>query len=308
MQTLSIAALVLPSCGFCCWRNLQFSFCNCFCGWDLMIAKSEKELAFLYDLYVAPDWGERFAELVDTHVELPKSGRALYVAAGTGGHAMALQERAGEKLKLVCVDESDEQLELARVKAAAMKAKTSFQQESPLTLSFADDQFDLALGNASMVPQRDLRAMLSEMVRVAAPGGTVAWWLPTASSFGEFFSIYWEALLNAELEDHGVDVEHLITDLPTISDVEELADAEGLDDVQSWTAIEEFDFESGEQFLNSPLITDFLLQGWLSAVPDSARHRVIRELARIIDQERHSGEFALTLKATLVVGRKQRLQ
>ena len=39
--------------------------------------KSEKELAFLHDLYVAPDWGERFAELVDAHIKLPKEGRAL---------------------------------------------------------------------------------------------------------------------------------------------------------------------------------------------------------------------------------------
>ena len=39
--------------------------------------KSQKELAFLEDLYIATDWGERFAELIDEHVELPKEGRAL---------------------------------------------------------------------------------------------------------------------------------------------------------------------------------------------------------------------------------------
>src|SRR5688500_20350115 len=68
--------------------------------------KSPKELAFLHDLYVAPDWGERFAELVDAHVKPPREGRALYVAAGTGRHALARKERAGEKLQLVCVEES----------------------------------------------------------------------------------------------------------------------------------------------------------------------------------------------------------
>jgi len=273
-----------------------------------MTLKSEKELAFLHDLYVATDWGERFAELVDAHVELPKEGRALYVAAGTGGHAMALQERAGEKLELLCVDESEECLELARAKATAMHEKTQFQREAPLSLSLAEDRFDLVLGNASMLPAGDLRVLLSGLVRVASPGGTVAFWLPTASSFGEFFSIFWEAMLNADLEDHGVDVEHLITDLPAISEIEGLAKNEGLDDVQSWTAIEEFDYESGEQFLNSPLITDFLLHGWLSSVPEAAKERVMEELARIIDEERHSGEFSLTLKATLVVGKKGRVQ
>src|SRR3989440_11863024 len=72
--------------------------------------KSDKELAFLHDLYVATDWGERFAELVDKHVKLPKKGRALYVASGTGGHALALGERAGRDVTLVCVAESEGRL------------------------------------------------------------------------------------------------------------------------------------------------------------------------------------------------------
>src|SRR5215208_3713415 len=46
--------------------------------------KSDKELAFLHDLYVETDWGERFAELIDEHVVLPREGRALYVGSGTG--------------------------------------------------------------------------------------------------------------------------------------------------------------------------------------------------------------------------------
>src|SRR5262249_27695742 len=185
---------------------------------------------------------------------------------------------------------------------------TKFQCEAAHSLSFSDDSFDFVLGNTSMAPADDLRKVVSELVRVTAPGGTVAWWLPSASSFGEFFSIFWEALLNADLGDHSVDVEHLITDAPTISDLEQLAADEGLDDVQSWTTIEEFDYQSGEEFLNSPLITDFLLPAWLNSVPEAARGRVQEELARIIDEERHSGEFPLTMKATLVVGKKTRVQ
>jgi len=270
--------------------------------------KSEKELAFLQDLYIATDWGERFAELVDEHVELPPDGRVLYVAAGTGGHAMALQERASEKVKLLCVDGSDECLELARAKAVALHEQTEFQREDANALSFPDDQFELVLGNASLTPAADLQQMLAEMVRVAMPGATVACWLPTASSFGEFFSIYWEALLNVGLEDHSIDVENLIEELPTVRDVEVWAAREGLKDVRSWTAIEEFDYDSAEQFLNSPLITDFLLQNWLQHLPGAARSRVVQELTRIIDEERHSGDFALSVKATLVVGRKSRRQ
>jgi ubiquinone/menaquinone biosynthesis C-methylase UbiE len=273
-----------------------------------MEPKSQKELAFLQDLYVATDWGERFATLVDEHLELPKEGRALYVAAGTGGHALAVQERAGDELKLTCVDANDECLELARAKAVAFREVTEFRQEQLKTLSFEDNLFDLVMGDASLTAPGDLKTVFKEMVRVAKPGATVVWWLPTSSSFGEFFSIYWEALQNAGLQDQAGAVEHLITALPTIAEVEDWAGEFGLEGVATWMSIEEFDFESGEQFFNSPLITDFLLPNWLTLVPAPSRERVMKELAAIIDEERHSGEFALTLKATLVVGKKARVQ
>jgi ubiquinone/menaquinone biosynthesis C-methylase UbiE len=268
--------------------------------------KTDKELAFLHDLYVATDWGERFAQLVDEHVTLPAEGRALYVAAGTGGHAMALQERAGDKLSFVCVDDNDECLELARAKATAISDKAEFQRENTFSLSFADDHFDLVLGDASMVAPGNLSKMLSEMVRVATPGATVGWWLPTASSFGEFYSIYWEALQHAGLEEYYRHVENLITERPSVSQAEALSEGSGLEEVNSWTTIEEFDYQSSEQFFNSPLIEDFLLNGWLKLLPPEAQPEVTEEIAKIIDEERHAGEFALSMKATLVVGKKSR--
>ena len=266
--------------------------------------KSAKELAFLQDLFIAPDWCERFAELIDEHVKLPKEGEALYVAAGTGGHAMALQERAGEKLELLCVDENPECLELARAKATATNEQLTFDTAQLDNLGLKDNRFDLVIGNASLVSRQRVRKMFSEIVRVAAPGATIALTLPTYSSFGEFFSIYWEALHNNGLIDHESDVEQLITELPTVSDIEQLAEDEGLKDIASWTRIEEFDFESGEQFLSSPLVAEFLMHEWLALVPDDKRAALFSEISRLINEERHEAEFALSVKATLVVGQK----
>ena len=266
--------------------------------------KSDKELAFLHDLFIAPDWGERFAELIDEHVKLPAEGEALYVAAGTGGHAMALHERAGDKLQLLCVDENPECLELARAKATATSGKIIFDTAQFDRLNLKDNRFDLVIGNASLVSQQRVRKMFSELVRVAAPGATIALTLPTASSFGEFFSIYWEALHNRGLIDHESNVEQLITELPTVSDIEQLAEDEGLKDVESWTRIEEFDFESGEQFLSSPLVAEFLIHEWLALVPDDKKAELFSEISRLINEERHEAEFALSVKATLVVGQK----
>ena len=266
--------------------------------------KTDKELAFLQDLFIAPDWGERFAELIDAHVKLPKEGKALYVEAGTGGHALALHERAGEKLQLLCVDENAECLELARAKAIATDDKIGFDAARLDSLNLSDDEFDLVIGNGSLVSRQRARKMFSEMVRVAAPGATIALTLPTFSSFGEFFSIYWEALHNNGLLDYESDVEQLITELPTVSDIEQFAEDEGLTDVESFTRIEEFDFESGEQFLSSPLVSEFLMHDWLALVPEEQRAALFSEISRLINEERHEAEFAFSVKATLVVGQK----
>jgi ubiquinone/menaquinone biosynthesis C-methylase UbiE len=271
-----------------------------------METKSQKELAFLYDLYIGTDWAERLAVLVDEHVELPKEGRALYVAAGTAGHALALKER-DEELSLLCVDENPECLEIAQAKAVALHQEAEFKLENPQSLSFANDQFDLVLGDASLTPPTKLKPMLAEMVRVAKPGGRVAVWFPTAASFGEVFSIYWEALTRAGLGDHSAAVENLINELPTVATAESWADQLGLESVTSTTAVEEFDYDSGEQFLSSPLISDFLLPNWFQRVPAGDQDRVIQELTRIIDEERHDADFSLTLKATLIVGKKSRV-
>lgn len=266
--------------------------------------KSDKELAFLQDLFIAPDWGERFAELIDEHVTLPDEGKVLYAAAGTGGHAIALQERGNKKLEFLCVDENAECLELAQAKATATSEQTHFSHMPLESLALPDNQFDLVVANASLVSSRRVPSVFSELVRVAGPGGTIAVALPTASSFGEFFSVYWEALHNTGLTDQEATVEQLITELPTVSDVEQMAEDEGLRDVTSWTRIEEFDYESGEQFLNSPLVAEFLMPVWLALVPEDMRADLFQEISRIINDERHEAEFALSVKATLVVGQK----
>ena len=271
----------------------------------MSVNKSDRELAFLQDLYVATDWGERFAEVINKHVVLPKRGRALYVAAGTCGHALAMQEKMGDDVTLVCVDENEECLELGRTKAMAVRADPEFQRSQLEALSFEDDQFDLVVGDASLIAVERLPEVIAEMARVAAPGGTFALALPTYSSFGEFFSVYWEALRNLSIEDHEADVESLITELPTIAAVEKMATREGVDNVASYMQIEEFNYESGEEFLNAPLITDFLLKRWLETLPQEIPAvKVTAEIAKIIDIERQDMDFALTVKATVIVGRK----
>ncbi len=271
-----------------------------------MTQKTDKERAFLHDLFVATDWGERFSSLIDDNLKLPKQGDAVYLGSGTGGHALALAERAGPKLRLVGVDENDESVNLAKAKAKAANESMQFRRDNLEQLSLPDQQFDVVIGDCSLVALSRLPRMVTELMRIGKPGAGIAFVLPTAPSFGEFFSLYWEALHNLGLLNREGAVEELIKQVPTTPKMEELSANAGIEDLETVTVNEEFKYDSGEGFLNAPLVADFLMREWLTAVPEEWQDRVTNELVRLIDAERHDAEFTLTVKATLIKGRKAR--
>ena len=47
---------------------------------------------------------------------------------------------------------------------------------------------------------------------------------------------------------------------------------------------------------------------WLETLPPEFHEQVVKEIERLINEERHEAEFALTVKATLVMGKKSRSQ
>jgi hypothetical protein len=84
-----------------------------------------------------------------------------------------------------------------------------------------------------------------------------------------------------------------------------MARESGLEEIASWTTNEEFSFASGQEFMDSPLITDFLMPVWIESLPDQEHHQKVKdEIVRLIDEERSDMEFILTVKATLVTGGK----
>src|SRR5258708_39657420 len=56
-----------------------------------------KELAFRYDLFIAPDWRDRFDTLINENIQLPSEGEILDVNCGTGAHAIELAENLRDK-------------------------------------------------------------------------------------------------------------------------------------------------------------------------------------------------------------------
>jgi SAM-dependent methyltransferase len=263
------------------------------------MTKTRKELAFLRDLYIHDEWTKRYTDLVDKHMDLRDSENMLYINAGTGSHALAIYERFGEKTAVFATCEDEDTLVIARDKAAAVRSEVDFS-----TTRFEDDAFDAVLADASFVPSADLDSFIENTARVSRTGGDVAIFMPSAGSFGEIFSLLWEALFNADMIEHGAIVEKLIAELPPVWRIEDMAKGSGLVNINTQTAVEIFDYETSADFISSPLIADFLIPAWLEPLDDDEKERATKELALLIDAEDDTLSFRFSVKATLLTGEK----
>lgn len=252
------------------------------------------------DLYITSDWTNRFTDLVDEQWKLPKKGSFLYINTGTGNHAIAVRDKLGKDVELFAVSENQDLQKISQAKADAVRTKIKFQSFDDISLN----AFDTVLADAMLINPKKVGEFLSETVGAAKPKGDVLFFLPTAGSFGEIFSLLWEVLFNADLAQRGAEIENLITEIPTVSDAEEMAIQAGLGKIESVTKNEIFEYDTGEDFVNSPLVTDFLLPVWLNFLNEKEKKQVTKKLAKIIDSERDGLTFRFTVKATFVSGEK----
>ncbi len=263
------------------------------------MAKTQKELAFLRDLYINDEWTRRFTDLADKHLKFAKLKNLLYVNAGTGAHAFELREKIGKNTALFATCEDDEILKIARDKSIAIKSDIDFS-----IMRFDDGVFDTVLADASFVRPSMLEEFVSETVRVARKGGDVVIWTPAVGSFGEIFSLIWEVFFNENMTEHESEIEAMIAGLPSVSRIEEIADFAGLADIETHATTEIFEYAKGSEFIGSPLITDFILPAWLKMLNAKEKERVVKKLAHLIDAEDGDLAFRFSVKVTLLKGEK----
>ncbi len=264
-----------------------------------LMQKTQKELAFIRDLFVDDEWTRRFTELADKHIDLRDAENLLYINSGTGNHCIELRQRADDDLAIFAACENEDMLNIARDKAIAARADVDFSM-----IAFDSDAFDVVIADASFTPATQLTELINDTVRVAKSGGRVAVMIPSAGTFGEIYSLLWEGFINTDLDDHGSSVERMVSEAPTLSQIEAIASDAGLVKIKTESAIEVFEYENGEVFLNSPLVADFLLPKWLDALDENEKEQVSTELARLIEAEDGDLTFRFTVKATILTGEK----
>jgi demethylmenaquinone methyltransferase/2-methoxy-6-polyprenyl-1,4-benzoquinol methylase len=149
-------------------------------------------------------WRRRAADLA----AVPRGGKALDVATGTGDLAFELATRVGPQGEVLGTDFSERMLELARAKAAASgprrgagpSARLRFEAANALTLPYADSSFDAATVGFGARNFSDLGWGLREMVRVVRPGGRVVVLeitTPTRPPLSWFFELWFDRAVPA---------------------------------------------------------------------------------------------------------------
>lgn len=272
--------------------------------------KDTKELSYLYDLYVVPGWREVFDQFIDAEVKLPEEGKFLDAGCGTGSYAIDLAAKLGDKVQVVGIDDSSERLALAHGKVEMRKLENvRFALGSLENLGVPSADFDFIVADLSLITPPELvdrlTDILSELKRVARLGATVVLKLATRGSFDEFYSIYWEALYEADLLEYTAQLEELINERLTIDQLEAAVREAGFLNVETLTEKQRFDFASAESFLSAPLIESAFLGHWLGILASEREEQEVREaLMRIIDRERGDGEFDISAKTTLVIAKR----
>lgn len=260
------------------------------------MSKTEKELAFLQDLYIATDWTERFTDLLGKDFNTDEFENILYINAGSGNHALALEEKLDEDTEMTAVSQTEELLKIAQTKADTLKSNIKFTDRLP------DEKFDAVIADASFVKPPDLKDFMSAAAN--ASRWQIAYLLPTAGSFGEIFSYLWQTLLELDWLEKGTEIENLLSELPTVSQVEEITQNLGFKKTETKTKNEIFEFENGAEFVASPLVTDFLFENWLGFLSEEEKERVSEKLVNTIDTECDGLTFRFAVKATLITGAK----
>lgn len=272
-----------------------------------MSEKSAKEIAFIREHFVVANYTDKFTRIVDKHLELPTKGKFLYAEVGTATHALELREVIDENVAMFATETHEEAVKIARTKIAALKADVDLITTEPFDLEMNDETFEYVLGDATLIQPKRLTQFVTEIVRVSKENATTAFFMPTAGSFGDFFSLLWELLFRNDLTEYGAQAEKLISDLPTVSEVKSKCVELGLKNVQTWTRNTFLEFATGEDFAQSPIVADFLMPIWLKEFPPEVKEIVSNNIAATIDEERHDLSFRLTLKATFVIGQKEEL-
>jgi SAM-dependent methyltransferase len=152
-----------------------------------------------YERYVGR-WSRVVAgEFIDW-LSVPPGRRWLDVGCGTGALTGTILRQA-EPAEVEGIDQSEGFI--AHARAQVQDERASFRVGNAMDLPFADNTFNAVVSGLvlNFIPQQDVA--LSEMARVAVPGGTVAVYVWDYAGEMQMMRVFWDAAI--ELDAAAVD-------------------------------------------------------------------------------------------------------
>lgn len=247
-----------------------------------------------YEAYVGR-WSALVAEqLLAWLVPQPRQ-RWLDVGCGTGALTRAILAHARPR-KVTGVDASPKYVAYAR--KTVVGGRATFQVGDAQELPFPDGAFDLAVSGLVLNFVPEPQRMVSELLRVVRPGGTVALYVWDYNSGMEFMRLFWDAA--TELNPAATELDEArrfpITRPDALRELFTAAGAQALDvraiDVPTV-------FTSFNDFWNPFLTGQGPAPGYVQSLPDEAREQ-LRAAVRGRLPIAADGSIALTARAWAV--------
>ena len=122
-------------------------------------------------------WGmlKGWQKIVMQKTQLQTGDKGLDVCCGTGEMTFQQRQLVGPAGEVVGLDFTQSMLDVANAKLAKLRYRNvSFVQGDAMALPFADNTFQAATNGFALRNVVDIQKTISEMARVVAPGGRVA--------------------------------------------------------------------------------------------------------------------------------------
>lgn len=265
--------------------------------------------ARIYDEHIAPIWGTCFSKMLLRNLSVPQRGQVLDVSCGTGSPTVEILRRMGDGGRLIAIDRSSAMVDIARRKVAGLgpldKKSVFFRTENAAPkLSFADDVYDLVVGDLGLDRMPDLEVALSDFARVAKPGAEVRCTVPLRGTFQEFHDLYREVLIKHDKHEALDRLDAYLARYPTIDDVErsmQRAHLRGSVELENFTLL----FKSSREFFFAPVIEYGPLAQWKAIAGDVQEIQdIFWYIKEAIDVYFDGRPFQLSVNAGCVVGKK----
>jgi ubiquinone/menaquinone biosynthesis C-methylase UbiE len=262
--------------------------------------------AAIWEDSVVSIWESRLIPPLAAAIALPEEGSVLVAECRTGLLPILLAERLNPDVRIVALDPSREMLDIARAKLEAVTSAVWLEARGTEQLTYSESVFKASFCAAGILTKDDVNRIASELTRITVSGGPIGLVVPLRDTFVEFYDLFREALIALDLGSLESQLEAFVDDLFDEEALRVDLVAAGVKDAEIHRVRFEVPFNSGQDFLLSPLVESLYLPYWmLICREDEVREQIFFRVLQAMDRYFWGLGINLTAEAAWVLGAAQ---